>query len=223
MNYVFLCEFTELRSRRRAVSAQGGGCHGNGIITRFDIASAECINHAYHPVPWEDPTHFLSNAEPRVGQRVSLAATLDTPFGPLVTYSVHLEVFCGALGRMRQFADIMSHARHAHAHGSKLQLICGDLNTMGHGVARFSPFHCTDHLRWGSLGLHEAQVHPPWTVNAVSSSVRPICDASILMTVCQERKYISGRPVSHDNITAGLHHTTFYISLLRQFWTGLSF
>lgn len=37
-----------------------------------------------------------------------------------------------------------------------MQIIGGDLNTMGHGIARFSPYHCTDRLRWATLGQEEA-------------------------------------------------------------------
>ena len=35
-------------------------------------------------------------------------------------------------------------------------MILGDLNTMGHSVARLSPNYCCDHMRWGSLGSCEA-------------------------------------------------------------------
>lgn len=36
------------------------------------------------------------------------------------------------------------------------QAIFGDLNTMGHGIARFSPKFCTDKMRFWSLGQSEA-------------------------------------------------------------------
>jgi hypothetical protein len=35
-------------------------------------------------------------------------------------------------------------------------VILGDLNTMGHSVARLSPNYCCDRMRWGSLGSCEA-------------------------------------------------------------------
>ena len=38
------------------------------------------------------------------------------------------------------------------------QAILGDLNTMGHGIARLSRRHCTDALRFRSLGSYEAEV-----------------------------------------------------------------
>ena len=43
-----------------------------------------------------------------------------------------------------------------------VQIIGGDLNTLGHGIARFSPYHCTDHLRWATLGHTEAHF---WQTN----------------------------------------------------------
>lgn len=36
------------------------------------------------------------------------------------------------------------------------QTILGDLNTMAHGIARFSPKFCTDKMRFWSLGQSEA-------------------------------------------------------------------
>ena len=41
--------------------------------------------------------------------------------------------------------------------GSSKQVIMADLNTMANGVARLSPNYCCDALRFGSLGLSEAQ------------------------------------------------------------------
>ena len=38
------------------------------------------------------------------------------------------------------------------------QAVLGDLNTMGHGIARLSRLHCTDALRFLSLGSYEAEV-----------------------------------------------------------------
>jgi endonuclease/exonuclease/phosphatase family metal-dependent hydrolase len=118
--------------------------------------------------------------EPRAGQRLTLAATVATPAGPLLLYSAHLEVFCGPVGRLQQFADILAHSRAAAADGTALQVIGGDLNTLGHGVARLSPYHCTDHLRWATLGQTEAAF---WQANlfdvpeAPDAPVRRRCSA----------------------------------------------
>ena len=45
MNYVFLCEFEELRSPLRDAASQGGGVHGNAILSRFDMSDARVIQH----------------------------------------------------------------------------------------------------------------------------------------------------------------------------------
>ncbi len=45
LNYVFLCEFEELRSPLRDASAQGGGVHGNAILSKFDMTDLTVIEH----------------------------------------------------------------------------------------------------------------------------------------------------------------------------------
>ena len=60
--------------------------------------------------------------EPREGSRLTLAATVDTPAGPCLFYSAHLEVFCGPIGRLKQFADVLQHSRAAAAAGITLQV-----------------------------------------------------------------------------------------------------
>ena len=107
------------------------------------------------------PAGFTDSApacrrEPREGQRLTLTAEVAAGGATVQVYSAHLEVFCGAVGRLRQFADILEHSRSAARRGVGLQVIGGDLNTMGHGVARLSPFHCTDRLRWATVGETEA-------------------------------------------------------------------
>ena len=50
---------------------------------------------------WENPKHQLAMREPRKGRRLSLAATVVTPQGPLVCYSCHLEVHLTSAGRQQ--------------------------------------------------------------------------------------------------------------------------
>lgn len=68
-----------------------------------------------------------------------------------------MQVFCGIVGRMLQFADVLRDSRAMYAKGYKHQTIMGDLNTMGNGAARLSPSFCTDHLRFKTLGICEAR------------------------------------------------------------------
>lgn len=71
-----------------------------------------------HPVGYAEASSSCADAnsvacrrEPRKGRRLTLAAQIITPAGPIQVYSAHLEVFCGAFSRMKQFADILTHAR----------------------------------------------------------------------------------------------------------------
>src|SRR5690606_21052694 len=53
-----------------------------------------------------------------------------------------------------QLLDIFNDSRkHERPH----QVIFGDLNTMAHGIARFHPLYCKDHLRIMSFGHSEAE------------------------------------------------------------------
>lgn len=45
LNYLFICEFEELRSELRDARSQGGGVHGNAIMTKFDIIKWDVIEH----------------------------------------------------------------------------------------------------------------------------------------------------------------------------------
>ncbi|KAL4422229.1 hypothetical protein ABPG77_009704 [Micractinium sp. CCAP 211/92] len=158
LNYVFLCEFEELRSPLRDARSQGGGVHGNAILSKFDFADVAVVPHRTHPVDWNNPTHPLARREPRRGERAVLRATVTTPQGPLVAYNAHLEVFCGLLARIAQLSDIFADARAMADAGFQHQAILGDMNTMAHGIARLSPSYCCDHMRFRSIGMDEAVV-----------------------------------------------------------------
>lgn len=156
LNYIFFCEFEELHSPVRSPELQGGGVHGNGILTKFDVSDARLVHHSMHPVDWNDPKQPLAQTEPRRGQRAALAATVHTPQGPLLCYCLHLEVFCGMLARIEQFADVLQDSKIQMKKGLYHQAILGDLNTMAHGIARLSPKFCKDKMRFWSIGQSEA-------------------------------------------------------------------
>jgi hypothetical protein len=79
MNYVFLCEFIEMRSRRRDARAQGGGVHGNAVLTRLDVSGAEGISHSHHPIDWNAGQHPLTRcARPRC-PALALAGCVCSP------------------------------------------------------------------------------------------------------------------------------------------------
>lgn len=174
LHYAFLCEFQELWSPVRDPDAQGGGVHGNALLSKFDLSELTVVEHSYHPIDWEAPKHSLCQKEPRHGRRLTLAGSVATPQGPLLVYSAHLEVFCGMLARMRQFADIMAHVKAVDARGGpRHQAILGDLNTQANSLARLSPNYCTDHMRWLSLGWFEAEIWAKYVLGCAADPADP--------------------------------------------------
>jgi hypothetical protein len=65
-------EFEELHSELRNARSQGGGVHGNAILTKFDFSSWHVLEHSHHPVDWNaapsQQTHKLAAKEPRRGR-----------------------------------------------------------------------------------------------------------------------------------------------------------
>ncbi len=45
LNYEYFCEFAELRSPLRTPDTQGGGTHGNAILTKFDMSDVTLVHH----------------------------------------------------------------------------------------------------------------------------------------------------------------------------------
>lgn len=142
------------------------GVHGQAILSKFDLSDVRALVHRHQPVDWE--AEGAARREPRRGKRVALAATVLAPVGPLLVYSLHLEVFTGIIGRVRQFADVLHDCTQPGR--PDRQAICGDLNTMAHSVARLSPAYCRDSFRWRSLGVTEARF---WAHNVFAVTNTP--------------------------------------------------
>lgn len=154
MNYVFVCEFEELRDPMREPSAQGGGVHGNAILSRFPMDNARCLLHEHQPFDWERDGHI--HREPRHGRRCTGVVRVLTPRAPILVYTAHMELFCGLLDRVILFSEIIADAR-AHISECPHQIIMGDFNTLAHGIARLSPKYCTDIMRILSVGSTESE------------------------------------------------------------------
>ncbi len=45
LNYLFFSEFEELRSPARDARTQGGGVHGNAILTKYDVSDVCLVQH----------------------------------------------------------------------------------------------------------------------------------------------------------------------------------
>ncbi|KAI3428040.1 hypothetical protein D9Q98_006426 [Chlorella vulgaris] len=201
LDYVFLSEFEEIHSPLRDAATQGGGMHGNAILSKFTISEAAVVPHRTHPVDWNNPTHALARREPRRGKRAVLRATVDTPQGPLVVYNAHLEVFCGLLARIAQLSDIFADARRMADGGLHHQAILGDMNTMAHGIARLSPNYCCDRMRFRSIGLDEAMVWhryvlPVTDLRYTASSAHCGTSASAGLSATSASKAASDQPAA---------------------------
>lgn len=66
MHYFFVSEFTELDDPIREAHCTGGGCHGNAILSRYELRNCEVIPHTHHPYNWARDGHLLR--EPRYNQ-----------------------------------------------------------------------------------------------------------------------------------------------------------
>lgn len=157
MAYLFAAEFEELRSPARTAHDQGGGVHGNCILSKFPLRGGRTIKHRHQIVDWA--AEGLSRGEPRRGFRYTVTALVDVPGwgAPLRLYSSHLEVFCSAFQRVAQFCDVFDDSRASEKEdNARYQIVGGDLNTMGHGIARLSPKYCGhDWARLWTLGQSE--------------------------------------------------------------------
>jgi len=153
MNYLFVTEFEEIASEKRNARLQGGGVHGNAILSVFPISSPRSSLHISQPYNWGN-----SSTQPRRGGRVWLGATVSTPVGELEVYSLHLEVMCGIVSRIEQFREVVKDVRDRKGESV---VIGGDFNTITSGVARFSPFHCSSwsdlKMRVKTVGIGEAE------------------------------------------------------------------
>lgn len=194
MKCVFLTEFEEIYSEKlRNKRSQGGGIHGNGLLTWWDIEKVEVVEHE-EIFNWERDGAKLN--EPRRGKRSTLACFLKHPLDPtrkILVYSVHLEVFCGIFGRLRQFSQILAHSRQ-NLNQYPSQLILGDLNTMAHGLARLLPKYCCDSMRWRSVGWSEAEW---WQRNLFD----------VLVCENENEKEIDCKAAGYNYFLAAHHHS----------------
>ena len=59
------------------------------------------------------------------------------------------------------------------------QAIFGDLNTMAHGIARFSPRYCKDKMRFWSIGQSEAEFWDHTVFKVMDPDTSPELDSLV--------------------------------------------
>ncbi|KAG0201064.1 hypothetical protein BGX33_010539 [Mortierella sp. NVP41] len=150
----FVPEFWELEHPGRKDRDQGGGVHGNAILSKWPVNGFRVLDHVHHAYEWERDGHKLN--EPRLGRRFTIVADIQTPSGPLLCYCAHLEVFTGIVGRISALSDILADAE-LYSDRYPYQILFGDLNTISHSIARLAKTISTDQYRVGSLGSQEAE------------------------------------------------------------------
>lgn len=166
MKCVFMTEFQELHSPLRSKRNQGGGLHGNAILSKYPFKHS-VIGHQRHPVDWKNEGEGIG--EPRRGERAILVGEFgsDSAGGEVfLVYNLHLEVFCGIVDRLKLFQDVLDHSIKAASKNIKRQLIMGDLNTGAHGIARLHYLFCRDGFRFTSWGQSEGSI---WMKDLLSS------------------------------------------------------
>ncbi len=214
MSYAYVSEFCELYDPVRKEKDQGGGVHGNAIFSKYVIDKEKtiAIKHKYQPVNWEKEGY--SRKEPRKGDRYFLASMIQVEKNIYIdVYSIHLEVFCGITGRIEQFSDVPLYTENrkklVNENDKLIQVIGGDLNTMAHGVARFSPKYCgndwmrliliilqkINYLKIGKLITIGKSEGKWWLDNAFcggEKAVNNLKSWKFSEDICQNYKYFEG-------------------------------
>ncbi|KAF9538296.1 hypothetical protein EC957_006945 [Mortierella hygrophila] len=150
----FVPEFWELEHPGRKDRDQGGGVHGNAILSKWPVNGFRVLDHVHHAYEWERDGLKLN--EPRLGRRFTIVADIQTPSGPLLCYCAHLEVFTGIVGRISALSDILADSE-LYSDRYPYQILFGDLNTISHSIARLAKTISTDQYRIGSFGSQEAE------------------------------------------------------------------
>ncbi|PVU96961.1 hypothetical protein BB559_002187 [Furculomyces boomerangus] len=129
----YASEFKEIKSNIRTKDLQGGGFHGNAILSKYDM-KCFLVEHEHQPYNWAKDGHTLG--QPRIGGLVSLNKRID-----------------GRLGQLTDLAYLSNKIRKEYP----FQLLYGDMNTFAHSIARLSPKYCTDKYRFLSLFVLEPE------------------------------------------------------------------
>ena len=123
------------------ISHPGRGIWGNAILSHFNIKKK----------------HFLPLKCNGPYERSALIAEVKTGIGVVDFCSVHLEACCGIEERVKQLRSVIAQLLRRQEVEIKPVVTGGDLNTICNGLVRLSPVHCTDRLRFMTIGMTEAE------------------------------------------------------------------
>lgn len=112
MNYFFACELEDpcrVGSNSKdagEASAHGscGGCEGNAILSKFPILRTRTLQIRCQQLlpPTRSHSRYKTHCE--------AVAVVETPFGEMICYSVHLDAnHTGVRGRIRQYLEILEY------------------------------------------------------------------------------------------------------------------
>jgi len=151
--FAYGVEFEEIESPKRSAIRQGGGTHGNAIISRYPILESHIIR---LPQAWD---WSKSSSQPRRGGRMALACVVQVGNERVGCVSVHLENWCGAHQRRAQFRCMIEQLDLINFPSQRI--IGGDMNTIigTFGIAYgLNPFSWQDiYERLKSIWYPEAQ------------------------------------------------------------------
>jgi hypothetical protein len=100
------------------------------------------------------------------------------------------------LARIAQLSDIFADSRRMIDTNFYHQVILGDLNTMAHGIARFSKNYCGDRMRILSLGSDEAVVWERKVMKVQDPRYLPANDGAGCVVAEEEEKEERPQPPS---------------------------
>jgi endonuclease/exonuclease/phosphatase family metal-dependent hydrolase len=145
----------------------GQGIWGSAVLSPWPLTNARAIRVPTLVDNYPKPTTVATAHHPTIGK--------------LLCYSIHLEACSGIIGRIKQFSVVLDDWYQQHAISQPAAVIfAGDFNTLGlfvwvflpclflfnsyvylvfigQGMARISPVHCRDALRWRTLFETEPQ------------------------------------------------------------------
>jgi endonuclease/exonuclease/phosphatase family metal-dependent hydrolase len=129
MSYAYGVEFVEHGlgdSRERSWHAgetNSVGFHGNALLSRLPIRDVAMIKLDDGAVWWVD----AEDGQGRLGSRMAIAALVETPLGPVVAVSIHLESKTDAADREQQIRRLVTAVDQIA--GDLPVVMGGDLNT----------------------------------------------------------------------------------------------